>query len=203
MKTTDSGLRRAPAELRHRELRALVRRIRRETRRAVPHFDPHGPGTLGRVLILLSDPGGSEGGALRTGYVSPWLNNDATAQNERRLIDAAGLPRGICVFWNAMPWDLNGRKPTSSDRRRGAVYLSALLERLPRLRAVVACGADAHLVCALADIEDVLQTCHPGNRGLNGGVKNARAAREADFIKQLRSAARRAHGPLVGRRRAS
>ena len=141
---------------------------------------------------MLRDPGNSDGGALRTGFVSPWTNNDATARNEKRLISAAGLARTACLFWNAIPWDLEGRDPSAADKERGAVYLKALIALLPKLRAIVACGNEAQEVCRRAGLTDFLATCHPGNRGLSGGVAGARASREADFIQKMRIAARRA-----------
>jgi hypothetical protein len=178
-------------------IRAFASRIRRATGRQVSDFDPTGPGAHGRVLILLRDPGGSEGGALQTGYVSPWTNDDATARNERRLISASTLTRTVCLFWNAFPWDLQGCNPTVSDRERGAQFLRELIELLPRLRAIVACGNEAHDVCRRGGITDAIETCHPGDQGLSGGVKGARAGREADFIRKLGMASRRASDPKV------
>jgi hypothetical protein len=102
----------------------LVRRIRQERKAAVPDVDPHGPGVDADVLIVLRDPGRL--GALTTSYLSA-LNPDRTAANQRRLFAAAGLPLDVCLFWNAVPWDLDGRDPRSSDLDGGARYLVELV----------------------------------------------------------------------------
>jgi uracil-DNA glycosylase len=174
------------AQERDAAVRALVRRIRRKTRRRVPDIDPCGPGATARVLMLLSDPG--EGGALRTGYLSPMRNTDPTARNQARLMAEAGLSPDVCVFWNGIPWDLEGRKPTAADKERGAAYLVEMVNRLPNRRAVVAAGRVAQDVCARAGIA-FIPVPHPSNRGLSGGVRGARRAREAEHRRGLKRAA--------------
>jgi hypothetical protein len=167
-------------------IRRLVTRVRRQTGRAVPHVDPDGPGDAARVLILLQDPG--ELGALRTGYLSPTKNNDATALNQKRLMRDAGLREEVCLFWNAVPWDLKGQNPTAADKRSGATYLAELIGLLRHLRAIVACGTIAHEVCDLAEVE-ALRVCHPSDRGLSGHIRGARPRREADYRRRLAEAA--------------
>lgn len=103
-------------------IRRPVRRIRRQTGRSVPDVDPDGPGDGARVLMVLRDP--AELGALTTGYLSPTKNTDATARNQKRLMREAGLREEVCLFWNAVPWDLLGANPTAADKRRGAAYLA-------------------------------------------------------------------------------
>lgn len=175
-------------------IRTLVRKIRRETGRRVPDCDPVGPGKTAHVLIVLRDPGDANGGALRTGVLSPTKNDDATARNLRVLMRRAGLLESVCLFWNAVPWDLERRNPTAADKRRGASYLRALLGELRSLKVVVASGTDAQEVCDLAAIRSVpvLRVCHPSNRGLSGGTAGARASRIEDYIDKLKDAARMA-----------
>jgi hypothetical protein len=39
----------------------------------------------------------------------------------------AGLARcRPLVFWNGLPWDLGGHRPTAADKDRGATYLKRL-----------------------------------------------------------------------------
>jgi hypothetical protein len=83
-----------------------VRRIRRERNAAVPDVDPDGPGVDADVLVVLRDPGPL--GALKTSCLSV----NATAANQRRLFAAPDLPSDACLFWNAVPWDLEGRRPS-------------------------------------------------------------------------------------------
>jgi hypothetical protein len=136
--------------------------------------------------MLLSDPG--EGGALRTGYLSPTKNTDPTARNQARLMAEAGLSPDVCVFWNGIPWDLEGRKPTAADEERGAAYLVEIFELL-RSPVVVAAGRVAQDVCRRAGIA-FIAVPHPSNRGLSGGVRGARGAREAEHRRGLKRPAK-------------
>ncbi len=167
-------------------IRSLVQRIRDDTKRRVPDIDPDGPGREGRVLILLSDPG--EGGALKTGYLSPIKNSDPTAKNQARLLREASLSPDLCVFWNGIPYDLEGRHPKAPDLNRGATYLNEMIVLLPNLRAVVAAGNIAQDVCRRSGV-DAINICHPSNRGLSGGVRGARLQREKEYRNGLRQAA--------------
>lgn len=137
--------------------------------------------------MLLSDPG--EGGALKTGYLSPTKNSDPTANNQTRLMREAGLAEAVCVFWNGIPYDLEGQEPKAPDLNCGARYLREMIALLPQLRAVVAAGDVAQDVCRRARVE-AIAVCHPSNRGLSGGVAGARRQREEDYRDGLRRAAR-------------
>jgi hypothetical protein len=120
----------------------VVARIRHEAGRPTPTIDPNGPRSSARVLVVLRDPG--ELGARQTGVLSPITNDDQTARNMRRLWAEAGLDMSVCIFWNAVPWALEGRrKPTSGEIARGARYLRELVQLLPRLQAVLAMGCDS------------------------------------------------------------
>jgi hypothetical protein len=149
----------------------------------VPDVDPDGPGIDAQVLILLRDPGRL--GALTTNYLSV-MSPDRTAENQRRLLAAANLPLDVCLFWNAVPWDLDGRNPSSADLKAGARYLGELVKLMKRTPTIVACGNAAQDTCARARL-DAIQICHPSDRGLRGGGVN----REPAHLAGLKDAARR------------
>ena len=113
-------------------------------------------------------------------------NPDRTAADQRRLLAAANLPLDVCLFWNAVPWDLNGRNPSSADLKAGAPYLAELVKLMARTPTIVACGNAAQNTCARARL-DAIQICHPSDRGLRGGGVN----REPAHLAGLKDAARR------------
>lgn len=168
----------------HEPIHRLVERIRSDTGSAVPDIAPEGPGIDAKVLVVLRDPGRL--GALKTRVLSPLRNNDQTAKNQRALFAAAGLDSAVCVFWNAVPWDLRGRKPSRSDVRGGAGYLAALVELFTVPPVVVACGNEARDACRIAGIT-AIEICHPGMQALNRYPGNRRK-----HIEGLQDAARRA-----------
>lgn len=174
----------ARGDRRHVPIRQFVRRIRRERNAAVPDVDPAGPGVDAAVLLVLRDPGRL--GALQTQHLS-LMNPDRTAANQRRLFKAANLPPEICLFWNAVPWDLRGRDPSRADLEAGARYLRELIDLMNNEVVTVACGVAAHDVCRKAGI-DAIEICHPSDRGLRGGGVN----RETAHVAGLKAAARRA-----------
>jgi hypothetical protein len=181
----------------HTPIRALVRRIRRETGRSVPDIDPNAPGIDAQVLVILSDPG--ELGALRTRILSPLANNDQTAKNQRQLFTEARLDPAICVFWNAVPCEIarnskgRARRPNQSEKERGAAYLGELLSFFKPQPVVVACGKDAADACDKIDLTAAIKVCHPAMQGQNRYPEN-----RGNHVKGLRLAAARA-----GRRRKS
>ena len=165
----------------HAKIDRLVARIRQENSAAAPDVDPDGPGQGARVLMVARDPG--EKGALVTGVLSPTKNPDATARNMVRLMREAGLPEDICLFWNAVPWALGGRRsPRADELRRGIAYLTELVALLPELRAVVALGRDAEVACRMAGL-DAIGVCHPSPLGLYGGGANRWAAHREGLIR--------------------
>jgi hypothetical protein len=172
-----------PTDRGHAAIRALVRRIRRETGCAVPDVDPDGAGTTADVLVVLKDPGF---GALTSKLLS-LQNADQTTANQLRLFAAAKLPLEICLWWNAVPWDLGGLEPTAADLNRGAGYLQQLIALMDRPPVVVACGNAAHAACEKAGLA-AIEICHPSSRGLYGGGEN----REPVYVAGLRKAGRQA-----------
>lgn len=151
----------------HEPIRGLVERIRKETGATVPDVDRFGPGVEARVLIVLEAPG--EQGALLTGVLSPTRNTDRTAKNLKKLMAEAGVDERCCVFWNALPWELE-RTPRKADRELGAKYLRELCSLLPEVRAVVAMGRAAQTCCRLAGVE-AIEVWSPSGRGLAGPTR--------------------------------
>lgn len=172
-----------PTDPHHKQIRALVRQIRRKQRAAVPDVDPVGAGTAADVVVVLQNPGP---GALESGLLS-LQNRDPTTANQLRLFAAARLPLEICLWWNAIPWDLEGRDLNAADCARGAGYLRQLVELMERPPIVVACGNVAHEVCRRAGLT-AIEICSPSSRGLKGGGVD----REPAYVAGLRRAARRA-----------
>ncbi len=107
----------------------------------VPDFDPLDGGTEADVLLLLEKPGPGAAGR-GSGLVSR-DNADPTAVAIHRFMREAGLPRGRCVIWNAVPWWNGTCKVTAAEVRAGLDALPDLLERLPRLRSVLLAGRTA------------------------------------------------------------
>jgi uracil-DNA glycosylase len=169
---------------RHAPIRQLVRRIRSAQNATVPDVDPSGPGVDAAVLVVLRDPGRL--GALETQHLS-LMNPDRTASNQRRLFKEANLRPEICLFWNAIPWDLGERDPSRADLAAGARYLRELIDLIENDVVTVACGTTARDACRLAGIE-AIEICHPSDRGLRGGGVD----RELAHVAGLREAARRA-----------
>jgi hypothetical protein len=99
-------------------------------------------------------------------------NPDATARNMDRLMREAGLDESICIFWNAVPWALGGRRgPNAAELVRGVDYLQELIDQLPDLKATAALGRDAQRACRLAGLS-AIDVCHPSPLGLYGGGAN-------------------------------
>lgn len=171
------------AKGRDTEIRELVQRIRDERGACVPNVDPDGPGIDAGVLIVLKTP--NERGSLRTGLMAT-SNPDSTARNHRLMLEKGGLSDTVCVFWNAVPWNLGGREPRSEDLQLGAGYLRELRALLPDQLSVLACGVEAQRVCALAGLEAV-PLCNPSNRGLNSGGR--RREKWDEHVRAYRQAA--------------
>jgi hypothetical protein len=177
-------------------------------RRFVPGFDPLGPGTDARVLVLLQSPAPvtvSHG-------VDAVASEDNDAPSSRAFRAArleSGLGRGDYLRWNVVPWALEnpvtqgpgaGRPasrrtgPTPDELDAAAPALHALLTALPHLRAVVALG-DATLAgvmryLTLHDspvIVPVLAAPHPSPA--NGHRRHERHVRIVNALRRARSLA--------------
>ncbi|MCP3425312.1 uracil-DNA glycosylase [Rothia sp. AR01] len=111
------------------------------TRRFVPSFDPDSGGVEARILLLMQSPARSTVAAGARAVCSE-DNPGPTASALRRAREEAGVPRGLCLRWNVVPWALEGR-PGRADLEEGRLALGELIRALPGLRAVVAFGDPA------------------------------------------------------------
>ncbi|SEP69854.1 uracil-DNA glycosylase [Microlunatus flavus] len=158
-------------------LNALAEQIERTTRRPAPRVDPDSGGTGARVLLLLETP--SVAGTYGSGLIS-LDNDDATAANLLRAVEASGLARTDLVVWNAVPWFVGtaerGVAPSAGELRLGQTWLVPFLTLLPRLEVVVALGRSAqaavtHLSTATPALGGrrftVLLAPHPSQRVYN------------------------------------
>ncbi|BDZ52777.1 hypothetical protein GCM10025867_50180 (plasmid) [Frondihabitans sucicola] len=144
----------------------------------VPSFDPADAGADAKVLILLESPGPMtsterEGRRQGSGFISP-DNDDFTARNTWSARHETRLDEGIALQWNIVPWLLavGVQTPTSDEVRQGALELRRLLEYLPRLEVIVACGKPAQdaltrfIEPAYEGKYSYLRTWHPGQRAM-------------------------------------
>lgn len=109
----------------------------------VPHFDPAESGIETQVLILLEAPGpmtNSDNTRPGSGFISV-DNDDLTAANSWTLRNETGLDDGV-LHWNIVPWYLGpaSKKPNAAELKAGAQETLCLLDTLPELRVVLACG---------------------------------------------------------------
>ena len=106
----------------------------------LPDFDPFGGGIEAEMLFILEKPGpqtSRAGGG--SGFISV-NNNDATAENSCRFLDAAGIAQARTCHWNVIPgWD-RAITYKASHWRLGLPLLSELLDRLPRVSVIVLVG---------------------------------------------------------------
>jgi predicted house-cleaning noncanonical NTP pyrophosphatase (MazG superfamily)/uracil-DNA glycosylase len=137
--------------------------------RQVPLPDPLDGGVNARLLVLLEAPGPK---AVESGYIS-MDNPDPTARNLKRFLHEAGIERRCVLLWNIVPWYLAQpgskkiRAPRKAEMIEGGPILRSLLDRLPRLEAVLLLGNQAKRgweLIAPACAAPVLSTFHPSNR---------------------------------------
>ncbi|WP_230313544.1 uracil-DNA glycosylase family protein [Nakamurella alba] len=113
------------------------------TDRIIPAFDPDGPGTAARLLVLLERPAPGTVAAGSDG-VSSEDNDTASSVMFRSARVASGLGRGDYLRWNVIPW--SGPAPTrvsAADLDEARSALHDLLCALPELGAIVALGTTA------------------------------------------------------------
>jgi hypothetical protein len=122
----------------------LVEQLQAETGKDIPWVDPFCGGDGAPLLLVLKRPGAV--GAASTRFLS-LANTDQTAKNTIAAIQQAGLTYRDLIFWNAIPWSgPRDEKLTPAMRQHGEAMLGRLLRLLPRLRAVLLLGGDAHLL---------------------------------------------------------
>ncbi len=145
----------------------------------VPYPDPDGGGVHARALFLLSDPGPATDLDHARGNGSGLLsidNDDPTAQRLWGTYKDVGLERRQCLHWNAVPFPIAGRQPSTTEKNEATAWTIELLRMLPRLRIVVLMGRVAEDSWRRATEQvttpgvHVLRTVHPSNRGMNGGL---------------------------------
>lgn len=123
-------------------LNRLAEQLQSETGAHVPWLDPFCGGVDAPVLLVLKRPGPK--GAMATDFLS-LANTDQTAMNTITAMREAGLACSDLVFWNAIPWSgAREERITPAMRQRGEAMLGRLLPLLPRPRAVLLVGGDAH-----------------------------------------------------------
>ena len=152
------------------EYRQYVMKMRDGEPGGLPEFSREDGRAAARVLLLFQDPGRS--GAETTGVVDR-DNPDPSAAVVRETEDI--LPREMTVSWNAIPWAQQGTVAEELELVRRWELVPKLLDVLPRVCAVVLCGAVAHRLTL--DLHEyaassrqnllVLQGPHPSTRGLN------------------------------------
>ena len=143
---------------------------------AIPYFDPLDGGIHASVLYLLEAPGAR---AVEAGFISR-NNSDETAKNFFLLNRDAGLPRGITVSWNIVPWYIGtGKKIRPADAidiAKGSQSLGRFLALLPKLKIGVFIGAKAAKararVASLRPEVDLVESPHPSPLFVNNAPGN-------------------------------
>ena len=136
----------------------------------VPDFDPAGDGVGARVLYLAQNPGPA---CLRENGGSGLLctnNNDDTAANTLAILRQLDVPQQWILFANAVPW-WSGTLHTKATERRLArehAILNRLIDRLPRLKAIILAGRVAQAGWKRTGIDlpniRIFPSAHPGAR---------------------------------------
>ncbi len=124
-----------------RDLAKYADELRNREGFEVPDFDPCDGGTKAQVLFLFEKPGPktseANGGS---GFISR-NNDDPTAKNTFKFMEAAGIPRKLTVTWNVIPWWNGTRNITAAELREGVASVKELMKLLEEhLRAVVLVG---------------------------------------------------------------
>lgn len=118
------------------------------TRKVIPHFDPEDGGTRAELLLLLTHVDGDPGSARNGSSFISTENEDPTASNLRKVIDALGLDRTNLLIWNVVPWQ-DGHPTKDADH--GARHLPRLLRLLPHLRGIALLGKEGRVVKAVQE----------------------------------------------------
>ncbi len=118
-----------------------------EGTRFVPWFDPDGPGTSAKVLLLMEAPCPQTVAAGDFAF-SSFDNEDPTTQQVRRAMTPSRLDPAHCLRWNVVPWALIGsegrrRGPRVDDLEDARPALATLVAELADLRVVVPFGSAA------------------------------------------------------------
>lgn len=141
----------------------------------IPWFDPDDGGVRARLLLLMESPAPRTLGANGSGLCS--LDNlDASNRRLMGSLQSSGIPRGLCLKWNMVPWTLSDdagrpRAPKRSDLEQAAPRLRDVLGLLPDLDVVLTLGHAALSGFMLAVTEQspaqllrVIAVPHPSQR---------------------------------------
>jgi hypothetical protein len=144
----------------------------------VPYVAPHYNAANAKILSLYSNPGPRLGDGSAPSFLSR-ENDEPTAERMSQIYATVGLSDADVVPWNAYPWNLQQAYPNGLPPQLvvdGLVPLKRMLELHPRIRAVVAHGADAQRSMRLLSTKKrfadfarsrplvVLEARHPANR---------------------------------------
>ncbi|MDT4864861.1 Uracil DNA glycosylase superfamily protein [compost metagenome] len=111
-----------------------------------PDFDPMDGGIHADMLFLLEKPGpmtSPNSNRKGSGFISR-NNDDATAEAVFTFMQQAEIDRKRVVLWNVIPGWNGTIKVKSSERNAGVAELGNLLKLLPKIKAVVLVGSNAH-----------------------------------------------------------
>ena len=151
-----------------------------------------GGGIHADLLFLLEKPGPKTSRAGGGSGLISVNNDDATAENSCRFLDAAGIDQVRTCHWNVIPgWD-RAIAYRAADRQAGLPHLFDLLPLLTRVAVIVLVGNVAHRAEAPLRMAGhrVVRSAHPSvkvrnmNRGLWDAIPGqwAAAARLADDL---------------------
>jgi Uracil DNA glycosylase superfamily len=143
-------------------LAAYAAKLRRRGAGEVPEFDPLDGGVNAQVLFLFEKPGPMTADGTGSGFISR-NNDDPTAKATFEFMEQAGIPRGLTITWNVIPWWNGTRKVTGQELREGVACVRELTTRLPKLRAVVLVGGKAAKAARLLEGSglSVFTSAHP------------------------------------------
>jgi hypothetical protein len=111
----------------------------------VPYIAPHYNAANAKILSLYSNPGPLSGNSAQPPFLSR-ENDEPVAERMSQIYAAVGLSDADVVPWNSYPWNVLHAYPNGLPPQLvvdGLEPLKRMLEMHPKIRAVVAHGADA------------------------------------------------------------
>jgi uracil-DNA glycosylase len=97
------------------------------------------------LVIILRDPGASDGGASHSGSLCPFHNNDATAKRLQLNLPALNVPYKSIYFLNAILhgyFDINSKSRNEAERKCCKIILEEIINCLqPKI--ILALGLEA------------------------------------------------------------
>jgi uracil-DNA glycosylase len=138
----------------------------------VPSFDPKNGNEDAKYLFLMEAPGPMA----KTSRIISFENDDQTAKNLKKLLEAAGIERRDIALWNVVPWFIGKkdgksiRAATGRDVELGSKYLAPLVEAMPKLKCIFLVGGAArraHLALSSMTTARIVCCHHPSGRVMN------------------------------------